>query len=453
MPAAEAAEPKVTPRRLIAYFALVFGMFMAILDIQIVSSSLGGDPGGPRRGARGDLLGADELPDRRGHHDPALGLSRPGAVDAGPVLDLGRRLHRGERAVRDRDLDRPDDRLPRRPGLHRRRHDPDRLRRLLPDLPEARAGPGDGARRADRDARADHRPDRRRLPDRALLVALAVPRQRHPRDRRDAARLVPRRLRQARLGAAAPLRLRRPRDDGGLSRQPRVRARGGAEERLVPGPRHLPARRARRDGRRRLLLADADGEDADRRPLGLRQPQLRGRLPADLRARHRPLRAHLPLSALPRAGARLLGARDRRDRLRHRRLHVPDRAGRRHAGAQDRPAAADLLRPRALRLLDLRPDADHRRLGLRRALPAAGAARGGADVVHDPDQHDRPRHAAAAAHPERLGPVQPDAQPRRRLRPRRHQHRPAEPRGAARVPPRPTTSPGARAVAEERSPA
>ena len=38
---ATAAEPKVTARRLIAYFALVFGMFMAILDIQIVSSSLG----------------------------------------------------------------------------------------------------------------------------------------------------------------------------------------------------------------------------------------------------------------------------------------------------------------------------------------------------------------------------------------------------------------------------
>lgn len=33
-------EPKVTARRLIAFFALVFGMFMAILDIQIVSSSL-----------------------------------------------------------------------------------------------------------------------------------------------------------------------------------------------------------------------------------------------------------------------------------------------------------------------------------------------------------------------------------------------------------------------------
>ncbi len=37
----EADEPQVTPRRLIAFLALVFGMFMAILDIQIVSSSLG----------------------------------------------------------------------------------------------------------------------------------------------------------------------------------------------------------------------------------------------------------------------------------------------------------------------------------------------------------------------------------------------------------------------------
>ncbi|BAF90435.1 MULTISPECIES: DHA2 family efflux MFS transporter permease subunit [Azorhizobium] len=34
------AEPQITPRRAIAFLALVFGMFMAILDIQIVSSSL-----------------------------------------------------------------------------------------------------------------------------------------------------------------------------------------------------------------------------------------------------------------------------------------------------------------------------------------------------------------------------------------------------------------------------
>ncbi|MFD1703288.1 DHA2 family efflux MFS transporter permease subunit [Methylopila henanensis] len=39
-PGAGPSEPVVTPRRLIGFLALVFGMFMAILDIQIVSSSL-----------------------------------------------------------------------------------------------------------------------------------------------------------------------------------------------------------------------------------------------------------------------------------------------------------------------------------------------------------------------------------------------------------------------------
>lgn len=39
-PGAPPPEPEVTPRKLIAFAALVFGMFMAILDIQIVSSSL-----------------------------------------------------------------------------------------------------------------------------------------------------------------------------------------------------------------------------------------------------------------------------------------------------------------------------------------------------------------------------------------------------------------------------
>ena len=34
------AEEKMDPKRLIAFFAMVFGMFMSILDIQIVSASL-----------------------------------------------------------------------------------------------------------------------------------------------------------------------------------------------------------------------------------------------------------------------------------------------------------------------------------------------------------------------------------------------------------------------------
>ena len=35
-----AADERIEPRRLIAFLAMVFGMFMAILDIQIVSASL-----------------------------------------------------------------------------------------------------------------------------------------------------------------------------------------------------------------------------------------------------------------------------------------------------------------------------------------------------------------------------------------------------------------------------
>ena len=34
------AEPELTPRRVLAFLVMVFGMFMAILDIQIVSASL-----------------------------------------------------------------------------------------------------------------------------------------------------------------------------------------------------------------------------------------------------------------------------------------------------------------------------------------------------------------------------------------------------------------------------
>ena len=49
---------QIEPRRLVAFLAMVFGMFMAILDIQIVSASLPRSrPGSPP--AERDLLGAD----------------------------------------------------------------------------------------------------------------------------------------------------------------------------------------------------------------------------------------------------------------------------------------------------------------------------------------------------------------------------------------------------------
>ena len=70
----------------------------------------------------------------------------------------------------------------------------------------------------------------------------------------------------------------------------------------------------------RLLLARVHGASADRRPHRLRRPQFLDRHVARLRPRHRPLRADLHLSRLPRGGARLFGADDRRDDVRHRRL-------------------------------------------------------------------------------------------------------------------------------------
>ena len=64
--AAPAPTERIDPRRLVAFLAMVFGMFMAILDIQIVSASLTEIQAGLAASRRRDHLGADLLPDRRG---------------------------------------------------------------------------------------------------------------------------------------------------------------------------------------------------------------------------------------------------------------------------------------------------------------------------------------------------------------------------------------------------
>ena len=51
------------------------------------------DPGRPLRLVGGDLLGADELPDRRSDHDPAVGHALARALDALDVRDRVGRLH------------------------------------------------------------------------------------------------------------------------------------------------------------------------------------------------------------------------------------------------------------------------------------------------------------------------------------------------------------------------
>ena len=70
------------------------GFFIALLDIQIVSASLHDIGGGLSAGAGRDRLGADHLPDRRDHRDPAVGLAVARVVDALAVHRLGGRLHR-----------------------------------------------------------------------------------------------------------------------------------------------------------------------------------------------------------------------------------------------------------------------------------------------------------------------------------------------------------------------
>ena len=95
---------------------------------------------------------------------------------------------------------------------------------------------------------------------------------------------------------------------------------------------------------------------------------------------------------------------------------------RRAADKSRRPADHDRGRVRLLRRRDLPGLVRHRRLGLLGAPLAAGLPRRRADAVDGADQQSGARHDAAAEDQERLRPLQPDAQPRRRGRPRPHQH-------------------------------
>ena len=186
-PAMPAVPTTISTRRLIAFLAMVFGMFMAILDIQIVSASLAEIQAGLS-------ASSDEIPWVQTAYLIAEVVMIPLSGFLSRMLStrvlfhgLGGRLHGGQRAGRDRHQHRPDDRLPRHPGLHRRRHDPERLRRRLHHLPAVAPRHRLADDRPGGDAGADHRPDRRRLYQPCHVLALAVPgqcRARHPGDDR-----------------------------------------------------------------------------------------------------------------------------------------------------------------------------------------------------------------------------------------------------------------------------
>ena len=72
--------------KVFAFASMCVGMFIALLDIQIVSASLRDIGGGLSAGAGRDRLGADHLPDRRDRGDPAVGLALPRVLDPLAVL-------------------------------------------------------------------------------------------------------------------------------------------------------------------------------------------------------------------------------------------------------------------------------------------------------------------------------------------------------------------------------
>jgi DHA2 family multidrug resistance protein len=85
------------------------------------------------------------------------------------------------------------------------------------------------------------------------------------------------------------------------------------------------------------------------------------RLPDLVLCRHRPLRPHLHVSALPRRSARLQPADDRRDHVRLRRRHVLHRADRGPADGEIRHALSDRDRSGAVRARLLSDDRGSRR--------------------------------------------------------------------------------------------
>ncbi len=205
--AAAAAMSPISPRRLVAFLAMCFGMFMAFLDIQIVSSSLTDIQAGLS-------ASADEIPwvqtayliaeviaiPLSGFLSRALGtrilfaISAAGFTLASIMCGTSSSI---DSMIVWRAL----------AGLHRRRHGADRVRVGLSDLPGSAAEADRAGGRTDRDARAHHRPDGRRLSDRRLFLALAVLHQCRARHHRHRDHGAVDRFRQAGPDTAQELRL------------------------------------------------------------------------------------------------------------------------------------------------------------------------------------------------------------------------------------------------------
>ena len=124
----------------IGVLAMVIGLFMAIMDVQIVTSSLTQIQGGLSASAdeiawvQTAYLIADVV------MVPMSGMHVAAAVDPRAVRHRRARLHRGQRAVRHRHQPRPDDRLSGDAGVLRRRDHADRVAGRLHQIPRPAAG-------------------------------------------------------------------------------------------------------------------------------------------------------------------------------------------------------------------------------------------------------------------------------------------------------------------------
>ena len=170
-------------RKLLIFGIMAFGQFMALLDIQIVAASLNSIQAGLSAGpdeiawVQTAYLMAEIV------DDPARGLSEPGAVDALAVRGFGRAVHAFKPDVRHGVEHPVDDRVPRHPGLCRRRDGADRVRHRLFDVlrQEPRDDPGDSGHGLDASAHTGAHGGR--LDHRRIELALAVLRQHHSRRR------------------------------------------------------------------------------------------------------------------------------------------------------------------------------------------------------------------------------------------------------------------------------
>ena len=197
------AEPQVTMRRVVAFVAMVFGMFMAILDIQIVSASLS-------EIQAGISASADEIPwvqtsyliaevimiPLSGFLSRALSTRYLFVISAAGFTLMSIMCSTAtsiEEMIVWRALQ----------GFIGGGMIPTVFAAAFSIFPKDKQNVISPVIGLVATLAPDHRPDRRRLSHRPLLLALAVSRQRAARDRGHDRYLVPDRFRQAEFQAAA----------------------------------------------------------------------------------------------------------------------------------------------------------------------------------------------------------------------------------------------------------